>query len=179
MSIDEYDDEFQGPSRSQNRRDALAILKLAEALTALTDAQLARVPLDDHLLDEVRRARAINQQIARKRQIQFLAKHLRRLEVEEIAAIRLVLDSDRQTAHREAATLHQLEALRDRLIAEGDSALTDLLALHPNADRQQLRTLIRQARLEAEKQKPPRASRELFRLLRDLASKADEQDSDR
>lgn len=172
MSIEESDDEFQGPSRSQNRREALAILKLAETLTTLTDAQLARVPLAENLLDEVRRARAMNQQIARKRQTQFLAKHMRRLEDEEIAAIRLVLDSDRHQSNRETAVLHHLEAWRDRLIAECDSALGELLEEHPEADRQHLRTLIRQARLEAEKQKPPRASRELFRILRELTARA-------
>jgi ribosome-associated protein len=168
MSIDETDDEFSGPSRSQQRRDALAILKLAESLATLSDAQLARVPLADDLLEEVRRTRAMTQQIARKRQTQFLAKHMRRLEDDEIAAIRLVLDSDRHQSNRETAALHQLEAWRDRLVAEGDVALSELLELHPDADRQHLRTLIRQAKLEAEKQKPPRASRELFRILREL-----------
>ncbi len=168
MSTDETEDEFTGPSRSQQRRDALAILKLAETLATLSDAQLARVPLDDFLLEEVRRTRATTQQIARKRQTQFLAKHMRRLETGEIAAIRLVLDSDRHQSNRETAALHQLEAWRERLIAEGDPALAELLDRHPDADRQHLRTLIRQARLEAEKQKPPRAARELFRILREL-----------
>ena len=168
MSIDETDDEFESPSRSQLRRDAAAIFKLAETLATLTDAQLCRVPLGPDLIDEVRRARGITQQVARKRQTQFLAKHLRRLEVEEIDAVRLVLDSDRQQSNRETAALHQLEAWRDRLVAEGDSALDVLLGLHPTADRQHLRTLIRQANSEAKLQKPPRASRELFRILRDL-----------
>lgn len=172
MSIDENDDEFSGPSRSQNRRDALAILKLAETLATLSDAQLARLPLADNVLDEIRRTRATTQQIARKRQTQFLAKQMRKIDDEGIAAIRLVLDSDRHQSNRETAALHQVEALRDRLIADGDTVLTEVIESYPDADRQHLRTLIRQARLEAEKQKPPRASRELFRILRDLHTKA-------
>ncbi len=51
------------------RREALDVLKLAQALVLLSDAQLSHVPLDDDLLAEVRRARAVTQQIARKRQI--------------------------------------------------------------------------------------------------------------
>jgi len=175
MSTDESDDEFLGPSRSQQRRDALAILKLAESLAALSDAQLARVPLDDNILDEVRRARATTQQIARKRQIQFVAKHMRRLEDDEIAAIRLVLDSDRQQSNRETASLHQLEAWRDRLLAEGDVALDAWITLHPTSDRQQMRMLMRQAKTEADRQKPPRAARELFRLLRDAKPAASDE----
>ncbi|MGB0133197.1 ribosome biogenesis factor YjgA [Dokdonella sp.] len=172
MSNDETDDAFDGPSRSQRRRDATAIFKLAESLVILTDAQLSRVPLDQDLLVEVRRTRAIHQPIARKRETQYLAKLMRRLEPEEIDAIRLVLDIDRQQSHRETALLHQLEALRDRLIAEGDAALEDVLVQYPDADRQQLRNLIRQANVEAKKQKPPKASRELFRTLRDMQSQA-------
>jgi ribosome-associated protein len=170
MSHDETDDAFDGPSRSQLRRDAMAIFKLAETLATLTDAQLTRIPLEADLLDEVRRTRGIPQPIARKRQTQFLAKHLRRLEIEEIDAVRLVLDSDRQQSHRETAALHQLEAWRDRLVAEGDEALDELIAQHPDADRQHFRDLIRQANAEAKKKKPPRASRELFRKLRELQS---------
>lgn len=168
MSHEETEDAFDGPSRSQLRRDAMAIYKLAETLATLTDAQLTRIPLESDLLAEVRRTRGIHQPIARKRETQYLAKLLRRLESEEIDSVRTVLDIDKQQSHRETAALHQLEALRDRLIAEGDNALDEVIARHPNADRQHLRNLIRQAGTEARKQKPPRASRELFRTLRDL-----------
>jgi len=168
MSDDAHDDVFAGPSRSQQRRDALAVLKLAEALVALSDAQLVRVPLDADLLDEVRKARAVGQYVARKRQIQFLAKQMRRLDDEDLAQIRQALDHDRQIAHRENAALHQLESWRDRLLAEGDGALDEWMQLHPDADRQHLRNLIRQAKLESERQKPPRAARELFRMLREV-----------
>jgi len=174
MSHDETDDAFDGPSRSQLRRDATAIFKLAETLAALTDAQLTRIPLDDDLLDEVRRTRAIHQPIARKRETQYLAKLLRRLESREIDAVRTVLDISKQQSHRETAALHHLENLRDRLIAEGDSALDLVIAEHPSADRQHLRNLIRQANTEAKKQKPPRASREIFRILRELQSRPTE-----
>lgn len=170
MSPDEPEDDFDGPSRSQLRRDASAIFKLAESLAKLTEAQLARVPLEADLLVEIRRTRGIHQPIARKRETQYVAKLLRRLEVEEIDAVRRVLDSDRQQYHRETAALHQLEALRDRLIAEGDSALDEVIAEYPDADRKHFRDLIRQANAEAKKQKPPKASRELFRQLRALQS---------
>lgn len=173
MSNDETDDAYDGPSRSQRRRDATAIFKLAESLVTLTDAQLERVPLEDNLLVEVRRTRAIRQPIARKRETQYLAKLMRRLETEEIDAIRLVLEIDRKQSYRETAQLHQLEALRDRLIAEGDAALDEVLVEHPGADRQHLRNLIRQANVEATKQKPPKASRELFRTLRDMQTSQD------
>ncbi|HSX59875.1 MAG TPA: ribosome biogenesis factor YjgA [Tahibacter sp.] len=161
------DDGDDSPSRSQRRRDALAVFELAERLVALTDAQLGHLALDEDLLDEVEKARRITQQIARKRQIQFLAKIMRRRE-DELPAIRAQLDHDRQLARRETAELHRLEEWRDRLIDEGDEALTELLRQFPSADRQHLRQLARQARTERHDNRPPHAFRELFRELRAL-----------
>jgi ribosome-associated protein len=162
------DDEALPPSRSQQRRGALEIFKLAETLASLSDAQLSRVPLDDALRDEVQRTRAITSHIARKRQAQYLAKQLRKLDDEALDPIRRAIDHDRVQAHHAAAELHRLEAWRDRLIGEGDAALDELLALHPGADRQHLRQLARNARGERDRDKPLHAYRELFRALREL-----------
>jgi ribosome-associated protein len=167
-AADPGDDDLE-VSRSQRRREALDVLHLAHALVALSDAQLKAMPLADDLRDEVRNARGIKQQIAHKRQTQYLAKQMRRLDDGEIEAIRAALDRDRDLARRETAALHQIEAWRDRLIEEGDEALGELLARFPDADRQQLRQLARQARAEREQNKPLHAYRELFRLLREIA----------
>ncbi len=126
------------------------------------------MPLADDVREEVARTRAITSHIARKRATQFLAKQLRRLDEAEIEPIRAALDHDRAKAHHDAAALHRLEAWRNRLIEEGDAALDELLALHPAADRQQLRQLARNARAERDRDKPLHAYRELFRVLREL-----------
>ena len=68
----------------------------------------------------------------------------------------------------ENAHFHRLEKLRERLLQD-DAALSDYLRDHPEADSQQMRTLIRNARKETAAAKPPKSSRELFKLLRDLA----------
>jgi ribosome-associated protein len=167
-AVDAGDDALE-VSRSQRRREALDVLQLAHALVALPDAQLKAMPLTDDLREEIRNARGVKQQIAHKRQTQFLAKQMRRLDDGEIEAIRAALDRDRGVARRETAALHQLEAWRDRLIEEGDEALGELLTRFPDADRQQLRQLARQARTEREQNKPLHAYRELFRLLREIA----------
>jgi ribosome-associated protein len=169
---DDFDDEFTGPSRSQLRRDALDIFKLAEALASLSDAQLARVPLDDDVREEVLRTRAVTSHIARKRQTQFLAKQMRKLDDESLEAIRKALAHDRAAAHREAAALHRVEAWRERLLEEGDDALAGFVAAHPSIDRQRLRQLVRNAAAERRANKPPHAQRELFRVLRDAAAAA-------
>ena len=165
---DEETGEFLGPSRSQQRREALEVLELAERLLALGERELAAVPMPDALRDLVQDSRRITAQIARKRQLQFLAKNMRREDDDVIDAIRRTLQRDRDDARREAARLHRLEAWRERLLEEGDEALAELIAEHPDADRQKLRQLVRNARLEREKQRPPHAFRELFRELKAL-----------
>jgi ribosome-associated protein len=164
----ENDAESDEVSRSQKRREALDVLKLAHALVDLSDAQLARVPLSDELRDETVRARAITQQIARKRQTQFLAKQLRKLDDAELEPIRATLEHDRDHSRRESANLHRVEQWRERLIAEGDDALNEFLQQFPQSNRQHLRQLARQARAERDAAKPPHAQRELFRVLREM-----------
>jgi ribosome-associated protein len=168
MSADDDAFEYDGPSRSQLRREALDVLKIAQTLTDLSDAQLSHVPLDDDLLAEVRRARSVKQQIARKRQTQFVAKQLRKLADTELESIRATLDNDRQQSRVQTASLHHAESWRERLIVEGDAALTELLNDRPQADRQHLRQLARQSKTERDQNRAPHAQRELFRALRDL-----------
>jgi ribosome-associated protein len=168
MIDDESHDAEPQPSRSQRRRDALDIFKLAEALASLSEAELSRVPMDDELREEIRRARAVTSHIARKRQTQFLAKQLRKLDEETLQPIRDALAHDRERTYRQAAALHRLEQWRERLLDGGDEALTEFIALHPTADRQHLRQLVRNALAERKASKPPHALRELFRVLREL-----------
>lgn len=166
--------EFLSPSRSQKRREALDVLALAERLVELPDGQLAAVALPDDLRELVRDSRRITAQIARKRQLQFLAKAMRREEDDILDAIRGALDKGRDQSRRETAELHRLEAWRERLLEDGDEALAELLDQYPAADRQLVRQLVRNARLEREKQRPPRAFRELFRVLRALVAEEGE-----
>jgi ribosome-associated protein len=165
---DEATGDFLSPSRSQKRRDALAVFDLGEKLVALTDSQLAKVPMPEPLRELVRDSRRITAPVARKRQLQFLAKHMRREEDETLEAIRRSLEHDRADARRETAELHRFEAMRERLIEGGDAALAELIEAHPHADRQHLRQLARNAREERLHNKPLHAYRQLFRELKQL-----------
>ncbi|MEO6064857.1 MAG: DUF615 domain-containing protein, partial [Lysobacterales bacterium] len=62
------------PSRSQQRREALDVLKLAHDIVALDDASTARLDLDEDLLTHLTHTRRVTQHIARKREVAFFAK---------------------------------------------------------------------------------------------------------
>jgi ribosome-associated protein len=160
--------EFLGPSRTQQRQGALEVRDLAEQLVALPPAQLAKLPIPEELLQHIHDTQKITSHIAHKRQLQFLAKQMRREDDETLEAIRDALDEGGEAAKRDAAALHRTEQWRERLLSEGDTALGELLDTYPHADRQHLRQLIRSASEERLKNKPPHAFRELFRELRQL-----------
>ena len=165
---DEDTGEYLGASRSELRREALAVLDLAHSLMEQPPARLAQLPLGADLLKLVLDSQRIGAQVARKRQTQFLAKNLRREDDDFLEAVRAALDHDKADSRRENATLHRIEAMRDQLISGGDEALSELLGEYPQADRQRLRQLARNAHQEHLKNRPPHASRELFRELRAL-----------
>lgn len=171
----ELDDTDYGPSRTQQRREALAVLELATQLVELPPTRLAKLDLPDDVRDEITNVRRIPSHIARKRQLAFLAKLMRRHDDEAFAAVRAELGENRDKQRQETAAMHRIEALRERLLGDdGDAALSTLLAEHPATDRQHLRSLIRQARIEKDTpNKPPKAYREIFQVLKELAQADD------
>lgn len=161
----QLDDER--PSRSAQKRAAQAIRELAAQLVEMSPAQLDQAGLPADIRAETDRVRGIHAYGARKRELGYLAKLMRRLEPGELDAARALLGANHEQQLRDAAELHRLEILRQRLL-DDDNTLTALLEQHPALDRQHLRSLIRQARRQRDQGKPPQAARELFRQLREL-----------
>jgi ribosome-associated protein len=151
-------------SKSQKKRDVEALQKLGAELVKLSPAQLATVPLPEKLEAAVHEARRITSHEARRRQLQFIGKLMRDVDPEPLRAALAALEG-----HSAATRAQQkrLEQWRTRLI-DDDTALTEFAGAHPGADLQALRTLIRNARKEIAEAKPPRAQRELFRMIREL-----------
>lgn len=166
----ELEDKDYGPSRTQQRREALAVLTLAGQLIELQPSRLAKLDLPEDVRREVDITRRMTAHSAKKRQLAFLAKIMRRYDDADFAAVRAELGENRDKQRQENAAMHRLESMRDRLIAEDESALPELITEYPQVDRQHLRSLIRQARVEKDvPNKPPKAYREIFQLLKDLA----------
>ncbi len=141
---------------------------MAERLSHESSARLQQMDLPEDVLEEIIQVQTIHAPVARKRQLQYLAKRMRRHEPATFARALAMLNADRASARRETAMLHRLEAWRDRLLEEGDPALDTLLAEHPQAERQHLRSLIRQARNKVGSERSSKAARTLFRELRGL-----------
>ncbi len=164
MQDGDEDDELILISKSQLKRESHALTDLGKELVELPQNKLDKIPLEENLLDAINLARRIKERGGKKRQLQFIGKLLRKADATPIIA---AMDQLKNEHLQENARLHKLEQWRDRLIEEGDSALGELLSEHPDADRQHLRQLLRNAQRERKQNKPPKSARELFKYLRD------------
>lgn len=166
---DDEDDEIIWVSKSEIKRDAEALKDLGAELVELGKNALEKVPLDDDLRAAVELAQRIKKE-GRRRQLQLIGKMLRARDPEPIQT---ALDKLNNRHNQQVALFHKLEQLRDRLIEEGDDVVPDILALYPHADRQQLRSLVRNAQKEKATNKPPKSARQIFQYLRELAETTD------
>jgi len=162
------DDEEQDPrpSKSQRKRDAHALQQLGIELMDIAESEWHKLGLPAQLIDALNDARRMPSRGARKRQLQYVGKLMRDVDPEPIQHY---FEQQRLATRQQARIHHELEDWRDRMIAEGDSAIDSYLDEHPDADRQHLRQLVRQANREQSANKPPKSGRALFRYLRDIS----------
>jgi ribosome-associated protein len=158
------DDLDEGPTRGQRKRDAQAYAELGDELIDLPPAELDTLDLHEKLRDAIDLARSITSHGGKARQRAFVAKLLRKTDVEPIRA---ALAARAAASRQSAREFHRLEAWRDRLIAEGEPAVAALLASEPRLDPTRLRALVADARRERDEGRAPAFSRELFRWLRE------------
>jgi len=154
-------------SKTRRKQEMHALQALGVALVELADSHLAAMELPPDLGTAVREAKRITSHEGRRRQLQYIGRLMRDVDPEPI---RRQLDAIVGHSAAETARHRRLEVWRARLI-DDDAALTDYVATHAGADLQALRTLIRNARREQKEGRPPRAYRELFRLLKDLETR--------
>ncbi len=163
---DYFEEADPGPSKSQRKRDLQKLLQLTEKALSLSDEKLAKTGINEKALLALQEARKMKASGARNRQLKYISKLIRS---EDVSVIEQYLEETEQSHTREKRFFHQLEKWRDRLVEEGDAVLAEFLAEYPAADRQQLRNLVRAAQKEKQQEKPPVASRKIFKYLRGLA----------
>ena len=152
------------PSKTRKKQAMHELQALGAALVALPDGTLASISLPDSLAQAITEMRRITSREGKRRQLQYIGRLMRDLDSEPIRA-ELERIAGRSAA--ETARHRRLEQLRSRLL-EDDEALTEFAREHPASDLQALRALIRNARREQKEGRPPRAFRELFRVLREV-----------
>jgi ribosome-associated protein len=163
----EFEQEYERPSKTEMKRQSDALQALGKELVEAPRDRVKRVPMPEDVRDAILECQNINNHEGRRRQMQFIGKKMRTLSEEEVAVIKRTIEGWKGASKADTAALHALERRRDKLLAD-DKALTVLLEEAPHLDVQHLRTLIRNARKEQAENKPPKAYREIFQILKDL-----------
>jgi len=159
-------------SRTQRKLAAKALQQLGQRLAALRASERQALNLPADIEAEIDHLNSMRSHVARKRQMLYLGKLLRRMDTGDIIG---QLDHSEQQTRQQVASQHRAERWREHLLCHGDQALQPLLqhllacrntlADDVLAEPQQLRALLRQAQQQARAGKPPAASRKLYRLL--------------
>lgn len=160
------------PSKTKLKAEADAQQALGVRLCELSKEKLLKLNLPEDLLDAVLESKKITANGAIRRHRQYLGKLMREIDTTPISEQLARWDGKHQA---ENAYFHGLERWRERLIQDAQ-AVSDFIAKYPATDSQQLRSLIRNAQKEAAAGKPPKSSRELFKLLREITSAEAEND---
>jgi ribosome-associated protein len=150
------------PSRSQLKRDSQKLRDIGEQLVLMPNAHLDKITLESSLLAAIKEARRLKNSDARRRQIQYIGKLMRNMDLTEIKYSVEKLNHQSQTFRQHFAMLEQW---RDRLIEDGNSAIEEFLIAYPNADRQKIRNLSRQAG----RKKTGSAKTKLFKYLKEIS----------
>jgi ribosome-associated protein len=161
--------ETEPKSKSQVKREMLALQALGKRLAELSPDRIKKIELPLELRDALLFCKTIHKGEPRRRQLQYIGALMREADTEPIQKALDAIDSgDLQGELR----FKELERWRDELIDGNDELAEEILGRFPGTDRQTLRQLVLNARKEREAQKPPKASRALFRFLRGLSKPA-------
>lgn len=174
--------ESRRPSKTKAKEEMDALQELGKRLVGVSNDRLKKLDIPEILADAVREAKRISSFGALRRQMQYIGKLMRDVDVEPIQEM---LDEIDGVSNKANARFHALEKQRDKLLAD-ESVITALKNQHPDLDVTALRTLRRNALKEQAEQKPPKAYRAIFQLLKSLeqansteAETPAEEDSDR
>ena len=148
-------------SKTQRKREMEDLQAVGVELTKLPREQLARLDLPEELREAVMQARRFTKHEAVRRQLQYIGKLMRNLDVGPIEAQLAALHAP---TRRDTALFHLAEQWRTDLLAN-DHALARFVREFPEADPHRLRSLAEAAREEKRLERSPKQFRELFHTL--------------
>lgn len=145
------DDEYDGPSKSQRKRDADKLFDLARDLCEVSAKRLKILPLNSDLVEAIVACKAIKAHGARKRQLQYLAKLLRKAEnSDELLEINADFETwqrrNQATASPKKIATERNKEICKQLLTDTPEGIETLLETYPTINIQRVRQLVRNAR---------------------------------
>ncbi len=152
-------------SKSQLKREMLALQSLGERLVSLKPEQLQRIRMPEELREAVLFAAKLKKGEALRRQLQYIGTLMRDADPEPI---REALEEIGRGRTLDIRRFRRIERWRDDLVNGSDEPLQEIARDFPGADLDRLRRWVLEARRERAAGCPPKSARALFRFLRTL-----------
>lgn len=149
------------PSKSERKRQHLALQDLGEKLIGLSEEELHSLALDDALSKAIRDAATMKSRGALRRQKQLIGKLMRRVDPEPIRAAIARMSADDLRAKRLFA---RAERRRDSLVRDGEAALREFEA-EVNSKDPQLHALLRELSTTLDERTEKSLRRQIFRRV--------------
>ena len=159
--MDEENKEFV--SKTELKKDSKKIQAFGKKISELSSEEISSFKFPDTILKAIKDCKSIKSNVAKKRQVQYLGKLLREIDLSEAY---LKMDQINSNSQFEVRNNHKAEIWRERLIQDKD-AVTELIKLCPDVDRQKIRQLIQNTLKEIKASNHPKYYRRLFKYIKE------------
>ena len=151
-------------SKTELKKDSKKIQAFGKKISELTVKNIETFKFSPNIYEAIISLKNIKSNAAKKRQVQYVGKLLREIDLTHAF---LIIEQLKVSSQKEIQQNHSIEKWRDELLINADS-ITQFFNQYPNIDRQSLRQAITNAQRERKEKKSPKYSRQLFKLLREI-----------
>jgi ribosome-associated protein len=151
-------------SKTELKKDSKKIQQFGRKISELTINNIEAFKFPLNIYEAVIGLKNLKSNSAKKRQVQYLGKLLREIDLTDAF---LVMKQLKVSSQKEIQRNHIIEGWRDKLLSNNNS-ITEFVDEYPKIDRQSLRQTISNAQKEKKEDKGPKYSRQLFKLIKDI-----------
>ena len=148
-------------SKTELKKDSKKIQEFGRRISELTINNIEAFKFPSNIYEATIDLKNIKSNSAKKRQVQYLGKLLREIDLTDAF---LIMKQLKMSSQKEIQRNHIIEDWRDKLLSNNDS-ITQFVDEYPKIDRQSLRQTISNAQKD---NKSPKYSRQLFKLIKDI-----------
>ena len=151
-------------SKTELKKDSKNIQQFGKKISELTINNIEAFKFPLNIYEAVIDLKNLKSNSAKKRQVQYLGKLLREIDLTDALIVMKQLEVSSQ---KEIQRNHIIEAWRDKLLINNDS-ITEFIDKYPQIDRQTLRQTISNTQKEKKDNREPKYSRQLFKLIKGI-----------
>jgi ribosome-associated protein len=151
-------------SKTELKKDSKKIQQFGREISELTINNIEAFKFPVNIYEATIDLKNLKSNSAKKRQVQYLGKLLREID---LADAFITMKQLKVSSQKEIQRNHIIEGWRDKLLINNDS-ITEFVDVYPQIDKQSLRQTISNAQKEKKDSKPPKYSKQLFKLIKNI-----------